>query len=481
MKKLLTSLIITFCLTSLSLASPAVELFNQAANFIETQYFGPTTVVIPDVLAQYRTELALTCLRTAQPRDCSFERAEPVIARLFAAIQDGHAYYLSAEAVRQENANRSGQAITPRPAVGLRFSVFCDTPNGTCAYNDQGELQSAVLRDQLVARVSFGSPAESAGVRYGDRLIGYNNTLFSSFETFADYQKFRADLTPKIQASESVTLNLLRGENRERIDIALTGAIFNTSQMPKLELRPDGIAVLTVRDYQIRGVGQRIHELVRQAEQSGAKGIIFEERQNGGGSVYEMMLAVGAFVPQPDSFRFVPRYNPESGTIEFGYTTGVATIKIGAGAILPGSSISNPIASRLPIAVLVDGNCASGCEYFATYIQRHKRGVVIGSKTAGVGNSNTARFPLANGGSAGIPTLRAFWLDGTGLPAFVEADLKLPTLEWDLFSTGRDQAVLLALNALKTPTSIAQQSARLPSALQPLVWQAKSYQPTSDL
>jgi carboxyl-terminal processing protease len=473
MKKVFLSLVFCFFMATQGLASPAVELFNQAASFIETQYFGPSTVAIPALLEKYRTEVALVCLRLANPEECSYERIEPVIAKLFADLQDGHAYYLSAEAVRQENANRQGQAITPRPALGLRFSSFCETPNGTCEYDSENNLISPILRDQLVTRVTIGSPSEAAGVRYGDRFIGYNNTLFSSFTTFADYQKFRADLTPKVQAGEDITLNFIRGENREAINIKYRGTIFNTSQMPVLEMRPDGIAILTVRDYQIRGVGQEIHQLIRQAEARGAKGIIFEQRQNGGGSVYEMMLAVGAFIPNPDPFRFVPRYNPDSNSIEFGYQTGSATVRYGTGILQIGSSVNNAVATRLPMAVLVDGNCASGCEYFATYIQRHKRGVVIGAKTAGVGNSNTARFGLINGGSAGIPTLRAFWLDGTGLPAYANADLKIPELEWNLFMTGRDQAMLLAVNALKQSSSLQTRALPIPSALQREIWHSK--------
>ncbi len=478
MKKAITVLT-ALLIGNLGFASPAVELFNQAATYIETQYFGPSQVAISPLLEKYRTEVALVCLRQENPQTCAYEKIEPVLVRLFNDLQDGHAYYLSAEAVRLENANRQGQALTPRPALGLRFANFCDTPTGICEFDQDSTLKSTPMRDQLIIRVTIGSPAEAAGIRYGDRFIGYNNTLFSSFATFEEFQKFRADLTPKVQSGEDVTINLLRGEARERVNITLKGAIFNTSQNPTLELRPDGIAVLTVRDYQIRGIGQQIHNLLRQAEARGAKAVLFEQRQNGGGSVYEMMLAVGAFIPNPDSFRFLPRYNAERDSLEYGYNAGRATVRVGNGALQIGSSVSNFISSRLPIAVLVDGNCASGCEYFANFIVRHKRGIVIGSKTAGVGNSNTARFALPNGGAAGIPTLRAFWLDGTGLPAFAVADKPVPDLEWALFQTGRDQAFSLALEALKQP-NVQTRATELPSVLQPLVWQNKPLPTTNE-
>ncbi len=483
MQSFLRTWLVVMLLGSFANASPAVQLFNQAANFIQTQYFGSSAVSIPALLEKYRVEVAITCLRTAQPLQCDYARVEPVLVRLFADLEDGHAYYLSAEAVRQENANRAGQNITPRPVLGLRFANFCDTPNGECEFDEQKNLKSTVLREQLIIRVSFDSPAETAGVRYGDRLIGYNNILFSSFSSETDFLQFRAELTPKVQAGEVITLNLLRGTNRQRVDISLKGAVINASQAPRLEIRRDGIAVLTVRDYQISGVGKIIHDLIRQAEERGAKAIIFEERQNGGGSVFEMMQAVGAFVPNPEPFRFIPHYNPDRDTLEFGYSDGRATIRQGSGRIQAGSIINNPVKTKLPLAVLVDENCASGCEYFATYMQRNKRGTVIGSATAGVGNSNTARFALANGGSAGIPTLRAFWTDGTSLPASVTADIAQPIFQWNLFQTGRDEPLETALQILNKPAASQlepSQMVSVPSFLQPLTWQTHNLEPTEE-
>jgi carboxyl-terminal processing protease len=304
-------------------------------------------------------------------------------------------------------------------------------------------------RDQLVTRVTSGSPAEAAGIKYGDRLIGYNNTLFSSFPDFAAYQKFRAELTPKVQAGETLTLNLLRGTERTRVNITVKGAVVNLSEQPRLEVRPDKIAVLTVLDYQIRGMGQRVHDLVREAETKGAKGIIFEERSNGGGSAAEMLLTVGAFIANPEPFKFVPRYDAATNSIEYGYTDGIAYVKLAGGRSQNAAVLKNAITTALPVAVLVNDSCASGCEYFAAYFQRTKRGVVIGAPTVGVGNTNTARFPLVNGGAAGMPTVRAVWTsDNTSLPTRVTPDINLPDFEYTLFQTGRDTVLEAAVTAL---------------------------------
>jgi carboxyl-terminal processing protease len=428
-------------LNASALASPASDLFVQAANFIRTQYFGSSNVNIESLISRYELLLQTQCFQAKSV--CAFEVAEPILERLFLDLEDGHAYYLSAEDVRTEQANRSGQATTPRPILGLRFEFFCEALNGICPE----DTAFPTHREQLIRYVVQGSPAEAAGIKVGDRFVGYNGVLFSSFATFEEYRKYRLDLTPKVQAGETLRLQIIRGAKRQRLEISVQGAIINTSETPKLELRSDGLAVLTVRDYQIQGIAQKVHDLLREAQAKGAKGIIFEERSNGGGSVVEMMQTIGAFIPTPDIFQFVPRYSAVQNTRMYGYNQGSAFFRQGNGAWQNAGSIRNPVQNTLPLVVLVDEDCASACEYLATYVQRHKRGQVIGTKTAGVGNSNTARFALANGGAAGIPTLRAFWLDGTSLPATVTPDVLLEHNLWIMFETGQDtlleQAVAL--------------------------------------
>jgi carboxyl-terminal processing protease len=449
MKRPILTLVAAIGFSVPAMASPATELFEQAANYLTEQYFGPSPVNIATLLEKYRVELALACLKTGNAETCAYDQAEPLLGRMFRELEDGHAYYLSKQAVDQENANRAGQNVSPRPILGLRFANFCETPNGECEIGADGEPTTALQRDQLVTRVTSGSPAEAAGIKYGDRLIGYNNTLFSSFPDFAAYQKFRAELTSKVQAGETLTLNFLRGLERIRVDISVKGAVVNLSEQPRLELRPDKIAVLTVLDYQIRGMGQRVHDLVREAESRGAKGIIFEQRSNGGGSAAEMLLTVGAFIRSPEPFKFVPRYDATNNSIEYGYTEGAAYVKLAGGRSQNAATIRNPVTTALPTAVLVNDDCASGCEYFAAYFQRTKRGTIIGSPTAGVGNTNTARFPLINGGAAGMPTVRAFWkTDTVSLPTQITPDINLPDFEYTLFQTGRDVVLEAAVTAL---------------------------------
>jgi carboxyl-terminal processing protease len=438
-KRILLTATVGWLLAGAALASPATDLFAQARQYLETQYFGPSTTDLKALGDSYAAKLATACAPTVDA--CGFDKAEPVIAEMLASLQDPHSYYLSAQDVRAEQANRQGANTSPSPRIGLQHRGFSDR---------DGKL---ITQDRLITNVIPGSPAEKAGIRYGDRWIGVNGTLFSSYTTPETYQAAIGDFSARIRGGETVTMMLVRGTDRQRLDINLKGEIINLSQFPTLELRPDGIAVITLRDYLIQGVGQRLHDLLRDATTRGAKGVVFNMRGNGGGSAYEMLIAVGAFLENVESFRFTPRYNADRDTLEFGYSLNKAFTRSG-GSSQTGASVTNPVLYRGPLVTLVDGGCASGCEYFAAYMQRNKRGPVIGEPTVGVGNTNTARFALANGGALGIPTLRALWPDGSSLPARITPDILTPDYELELLNTGRDALLEKAVMTLNAPATV---------------------------
>jgi carboxyl-terminal processing protease len=478
MKNLLRIIAITVALGSIATAqkyigSPAQDLFDQASFFFETQYFGPSTINIQELIAKYQIKVDEACAE--QKEKCTYEKIEPLLAQMFADFEDNHTYYLSAANVAAENANRSGTQTSPTPRVGITLGAFCETPTGNCTTDDKGNLTSKLIGDRFIANVVKDGPADKAGIKYGDRWIGYNGTLFSSFDgNLENLNKSYAEFTTKVRASETIKMMIIRGIDRQKIEISLKGAIINTSEQPGLEMRADGIAVITMKDFQINGVAQKLHELVREATAKNAKGIIYNERGNGGGSVLETIASVGAFIETPDLMRWTPRYNPNRNTIEWGYNAGKVFARNLQQVELLSLNISNPVLYKGPLAVLVDSGCASGCEYFASYIQKAKRAPVIGSPTLGIGNTNTARFGLANGGAAGMPTIQAVWAAGGNLPAQVKPDVLTENFEFKLFNTGRDEPLEKALESLGIKPTLTVSSQPLVisagSVLQKTVW-----------
>jgi carboxyl-terminal processing protease len=455
MKKFVLALTATLAASSLAgaqkfIGSPGQDLYDQASFFLDTQYFGPSSLNMADHIAKYQARVDEAC--TPQGLQCGTDKVEPLLDVMFAEIDDPHAYYLSAAAVAQENANRAGTATSPTPRVGFTSQTFCETPTGSCTFDAAGALTSKLTGDRLVTGVVKNAPADKIGLRYGDRWIGYNGLMFSSVASdLAAYNRFQAEFGVKIRAGETVTMNILRGGDKQKLDIAVKGEIINTSEVPTLELRSDGIGILRVPDYLIGGIGQRIHDLIRDAQTKGLKGVIFNQRGNGGGSALERWFATGAFIKAPDPMRRVPRYNADKNTVEEGFEKGMYYQRLVARPEINATrAVTNPVLFEGPFAALVDTGCASACEYISSSFQRSKRGLVIGEETVGIGNTNTARFPLANGGAAAMPTLRAFWADATPLPSAITPDFKATA--FDVFKTGVDAGLNRALQSVGATT-----------------------------
>jgi carboxyl-terminal processing protease len=424
-------------------ASPAQDLFDQATFYLETQYFGPNPVNMKEHTAKYQSMLDKAC--ADDMANCAYEKAEPVIAEMAFDLNDKHAGYLTAATVTEENSSITGAGTSPVPRVGIASRIFCVTPTGACERDDQGNLTSKPIFDRFISNVVPGSPAEAAGVKYGDRWVGYNDVLFASATDTKAAADQQAAFTKIVRAQQPVTMKIVRGADRQKLDITVTGAIIKTADYATMTIRSDGIAILAIHTWLLEGQANKVHALVKEAIDKNVKAIVIEQRDNGGGLGSEGLSSVGAFVEIPAAIRRVPRYSAEQRTTEERYSNGIYSVFNLQGVELGSQKITNPVLFKGPIAMLVNSGCASACEYFASGLQRTKRGPIIGEETAGVGNTNTQRFGLLNGGAITFPTVRAFWTDGTPLPSSIKPDIVTPNAEFNLFNTGVDQLLQKSL------------------------------------
>jgi carboxyl-terminal processing protease len=225
--------------------------------------------------------------------------------------------------------------------------------------------------------------------------------------------------------------------------------VLRSPEAPYLELRADGIAILRLPNYVFQGLGQQVHDLLRQAMARGATGLVINQRGNGGGSVLEYWHTVGALIQSPNWVRRVPRYGAAQNTNEEGFVDGAyVTRNILRPEISAKIPVNNPVLFEKPIALLVDGGCASACEALASSIQKAKRAPVIGEITVGVANTDTRAFVLLNGAAISFPTLRGFWADGTPVTSTITPDIQTPNNDFMMFQTGVDIGMNKALEAV---------------------------------
>ncbi len=414
-------LALALLLGSFSLASPAQDLFDQASFYVEFYYYGPASQNLKELTRRYQLELERTC--APQPETCPYDQAVPIIQRMVGELQDNHTYYLSPEALRGTRESRQGNA----PSRTLRIGITHVPVPGS--------------RDRLIVDVVEGGPADEAGLAYGDRIVAINGRLL---ETFATDQETTQFLLESVQSGRPVTLTILRGPERQRLEITLVGREINLARFPSLRVRPDGVGILRIPDFDAQGqVGRRVHELVREAQQKNLRALVLELRGNSGGLLNEMIYAAAAFLEEP-YVALMDRYQTER--TEFRIRDGRIFITRNGQS----ESASLPVYARWqgPLVVLVDENTASGGEYLASAIQRARRAPVVGTPTLGIGNTTTRPFNLINGGALSISYNRAFFADGTPYPARATPNFTAENSLEQLANTGRDLPLEKALEAL---------------------------------
>uniref|UniRef100_A0A7C3HTL0 PDZ domain-containing protein n=1 Tax=Meiothermus ruber TaxID=277 RepID=A0A7C3HTL0_MEIRU len=419
MRKLFATLVLV--LGSLSLASPAQDLFDQASFYVEFYYNGPATLNLKELTARYQVELDRAC--ASQKDTCPYEQAVPIIEQMVDELNDNHTYYLSPEALRGTRESRQGNA----PSRTLRIGVT--------------HLPIPGSRDRLIVDVVEGGPADDAGLAYGDRIIAINGRSLSELP---DDNQVVQLLTQSVQSGRPVVLTILRGPERQRLEITLTGREINLARFPSLKIRPDGVAVLKIPDFDAQGqVGRRVHELVREAQQKNARAMVLELRGNSGGLLNEMILAAAAFLDEA-YVALEDRYRTER--TEFRIRDGRFTITRNGQS----ETANLPFLTRWrgPLVVLVDNNTASGGEYLASAIQKARVGALVGVPTLGIGNTTTRPFNLINGGALSISYNRAFFADGTPYPPRATPDFVVENSLEQLANTGRDLPFEKALEAL---------------------------------
>jgi carboxyl-terminal processing protease len=454
-RKYLAAVAVVIAGAASAFASPAQDLFDQTVFYLEFNYFGPSKVDLKALVAKYQAEVDKAC--AADKDNCGYDKVEPLIAQMIDELQDNHAYYLTSEAVAAEQRNATGVNQSPSPRIGFTHTGFVDRNGERLQFGgfsqqvldliNRNEIK-LLTNDRLVTNVLPNSPGEKAGLRNYDRWVGANDKLFSSYANATEMAQGLADFTRRVQAGETVKMTVLRGQNRQKVDISVKGEIVNLVNFPTLTTLENGVAVLRLLDFQIQGVGARVHALVKDAQAKNAKAIILDMRGNGGGFGSERAITGGAFIENAEPMRRVPRYNADSTTVEELFKDGRFIQRDLKGNELGALKVDNTTLWRGPVAVLVDGGCASACEYLAAYFQRAKRGPVLGEPTVGIGNTNSQRFGLINGGVAAMPTLRATWSDGTLLPEQIKPDVVIPDQTWNVFETGKDEMITKALEAL---------------------------------
>jgi carboxyl-terminal processing protease len=402
-------------------ANPAWEGFQKAFGSIESGYYGYSSLDFPALRTQYTQRLVTAC---ANLDPCSLEVSNAVLDDLIARINDGHTFRRTPLQTQIFTAKTQGQNL---PCTGLEFVALPGSPN------------------LIVTRAISSEAGFLAGLRRGDTVFAMNA---KPLETFGS------------QAAALIAIQTEEVNNRKfTLEVGTANAVHRTvmlepkpclSWLPSLEVRPDGIAVITLYQFWFNSdIADRVHGLVRGAQQANARGIVLDLRHSSGGSLNEAIAAAGAFLETVPSVRLEFR---GGSTAQYDYAAGMVLSKTFGSSDEPYRSriVRSPQRWTGPMVVLVNSSTRSAAEYLAFLIQLQARAVILGQPSIGVLNTSAFVLTLEDGSLFGVTAARSQELSGKAFPERITPTVVGPD---DLSKLAQGQDVLLesAVNRLLNP------------------------------
>ncbi|MFH1375773.1 MAG: S41 family peptidase [Patescibacteria group bacterium] len=200
-----------------------------------------------------------------------------------------------------------------------------------------------------------GSPAEAAGLLPGDHIFKIND------EFSADYSLFEAVKRIRGEPGTQVTLTIFRNGNPKSQEITITRDFIDIESVVT-ELRPDGLAVVTVATF-ADDTAEEFTKALADLALKNPQGLILDLRFNGGGFLDAAVEMTSKLLATGNIVTIHERQSSDK------------TIVVSGAALLP----------ETPLVVLINAGSASSSEIMAGALQDNGRATVIGEQSFGKG------------------------------------------------------------------------------------------------
>ena len=266
--------------------------------------------------------------------------ADAAASAMVEATGDRWSYYLTAE----EKSSYDEQMRNAYVGIGVTIT----------AQEELGGMR--------IEAVTAGGPAEEAGLLTGDIITEVEGEKTLDLGMTGTRTKVRGE------AGTFVTLTILRREESFPVSV---GRRSIQTPVATYEMLDGQIGYIKIANFDTRCAEETnaaMDELIAQ----GAKALIFDVRNNGGGYKNELVKVLDKILPEGILFQS----EDYQGSKQI--------------------DRSDADCIDLPMAVLVNQDSYSAAEFFAAAIQEYDWGTVVGTKTVGKGNFQTA-FTLSDG------------------------------------------------------------------------------------
>lgn len=248
-----------------------------------------------------------------------------------------------------------------------------------------------------VVEPTEGMPAAEAGVKAGDIIlsVGGKDMVRGDMKP----QEFSSKVSEALRGEPgtSFVLKVLRPLKNDStvMEFKITRKNIRTNPVPYYGMVKDSIGYLALSSF-TENSAKDFKKAFIELKQKGAKSLIIDLRDNGGGSLSEAVDIVNLYVPKGQ---------------EIVVTKG--KVRQAQGSY---KTQNEPVDTQIPLAVLVNGATASASEIVSGSLQDLDRAVVIGSRTFGKGLVQTIR-PLPYNGTLKVTTSKYYIPSGRCIQA----------------------------------------------------------------
>ncbi len=248
---------------------------------------------------------------------------------------DPHSVYIPKEAQKQEAESMKGDFV----GIGVNFYVFNDTV--------------------AVIKPIENGPAARAGIQSGDRLLYADNFKLFGKKVPNDtlYKKLRGEEGSKL------TLTVYRKSENKKFKVQLERGVVPIKSVDTYVMLNATIGYIKINRF-AETTGNEFYTALRQLKQKGAKELVIDVRDNGGGFL-EMAVQVADELLKDD--QLIVFTKNKKGNIDKTYASDGGSFESGK------------------VYILINENSASASEILAGAVQDNDRGIVVGRRSFGKG------------------------------------------------------------------------------------------------
>lgn len=247
-------------------------------------------------------------------------------------------------------------AMRPTEYAALKEGLGDDDYGGVGMYLEADRHNNKQL---TVIEPIENSPAADAGIRTGDCIMEIDGKPTANVDIEANTAAIRG----KIGTTVKLTI---KRKNLPEFTASLMRKSIHISST-KLKMLPNDVAYIRLRFFGATTAEEFAKDLEK-ATESGAKGLIVDVRNNGGGYVLAATRIVSNFLPKGSTVTSL--VNPRTNRHEVEY-------------------VNTRYYSKIPMVLLVNRFSASASEITAGALQDYRRASLVGEKTYGKGSVQT--------------------------------------------------------------------------------------------